>query len=100
MTEHGGSKTLPGAIFRRVSGGLLLVAAIVLIVGMFVPPVWVTVTGFALFMAGALLTAVRMIFVMIGSRGQSSPEARNALINLIIMIVVFALSLVGLILIV
>ena len=51
-------------------------------------------------MAGALLTAVRMIFVMIGSRGQSSPEARNALINLIIMIVVFALSLVGLILIV
>ena len=83
---------------RRITGAILLVAAIVLIVGMFVTPVWVTITGFSLFMAGAVLNAARMIFVLVTSRGKGSPEFVNALVNLVIMAAVFALSLTGLLL--
>lgn len=76
---------------------ILLTAAVTLIVGMFVRPIAVTIAGFALFMIGSALSVVRTVLVVRSDVFRASPEFRNAVVNLVIMSVVFALATFGLI---
>lgn len=78
--------------FRQVCDITLLTAAIVLIIGLFVDPVWVILTGLSLFIVGSVMAGVRTVLILTRGAGKSSPEFRNAVINIVIMSVVFALS--------
>lgn len=82
---------------RQICDITLLTASVVLIVGMFVQPVAVRIVGFALFIVGAITSIVRMILILTHGVNKMSPEFRNAIVNLVIMSVVFCLSLFGLI---
>ena len=82
---------------RQACDLLLIIASVFLIVGMFVEPLWVTIVGFSLFIVGALISIVRMLIVARSSVKNSSPELRNAIINIVIMTVVFGLAVFGLI---
>lgn len=76
---------------------LLIAAAVVLIVGLFVEPPVVGIVGFALFAAGAAGVAARR-FVMLARSPKGTPEFRNSLMIAIVMSVVFALSVTGVVL--
>ena len=82
---------------KQVCDITLIAASIVLIVGMFVEPVAVAITGFALFIAGAAVSIVRVLLVMTRKISHSSPEFKNALVNIIIMTIVLALAIFGLV---
>ncbi len=82
---------------RQVCDIILLSAAVTLIVGMFVRPVAVTIVGFALFIVGSAMSVVRTVLVLRSGVFRASPEFRNAVVNLVIMSVVFALAMFGLI---
>lgn len=82
---------------RQICDITLLTAAIILLVGMFVQPVAVKIVGFVLFIVGSIIAIVRMILILVRGVNKSSPEFRNAIVNLVIMSVVFCLSLFGLI---
>ncbi len=82
---------------RQICDIMLLAAAIVLIVGMFVEPVAVRIVGFSMFIVGSVMSIVRMIMVFARGINKSSPEFKNAVVNTIIMSVVLCLSLFGLI---
>ncbi len=95
-------KTTTGGYFsrfglRQVCDIALLLAAVLLIVGLFVETVAVSVAGFALFAAASAVSAVRCA-VTLFRVGRGTPEYRNALIGLIAMAIVFALSLTGFVL--
>lgn len=82
---------------RQVCDIALGVAAVLLIIGLFIETVVVSIIGFALFAAASAVSAVRCAVVLFRvSRG--TPEYRNALIGLIAMAIVFALSLTGFVL--
>ncbi len=95
MSGNGGTHRKFG--FGHICGIILLAAAIVLIVGLFVEPPAVGAAGFALFAAGSAMSAVRRYVVAALSPG-GTPEFRNSLIVAIAMSAVFALSVAGFIL--
>ena len=82
---------------RQICDIALGAAAILLIVGLFVETQVVSAIGFALFAAASAVSAVRCA-VSLFRVTRSTPEYRNALVGLIAMSAVFALSLTGFIL--
>lgn len=82
---------------KQICDMTLIAASIVLIVGMFVEPIAVAIVGFALFILGSATSVVRVTLVLTRKISRSSPEFKNALVNLIIMAIVLALSIFGLV---
>ncbi len=82
---------------RQICDIALVVAAILLIIGLFVETSVVSLIGFLIFAAASAVSAVRCATVLFRvSKG--TPEYRNALVGLIAMTIVFALSLTGFVL--
>lgn len=82
---------------KQVCDIVLIAASIVLVVGMFVEPPAVAITGFALFIVGSAVSIARVLTILTRKISRSSPEFGNALVNLVIMTIVFALSIFGLV---
>ncbi|MBR6788902.1 MAG: hypothetical protein IKM44_03755 [Clostridia bacterium] len=82
---------------RHVCDLTLVVGAVFLLVGIFVSPIWVSIVGYSLFIIGAGLSVVRAIIAITKVVSKKSPEFRNAIINMVIMIIVLGLSVFGLV---
>lgn len=79
---------------RQICDFLMLGGAIVLIVGICVSEIVITV-GLGIYMVAALLAIVRSVLVLVSKINHRSPEYKNAIINTVIMGVIFALALAG-----
>ncbi|MCL2062007.1 MAG: hypothetical protein FWH03_05215 [Firmicutes bacterium] len=82
---------------RQICDLLMLVGAIVMFVGLFTLDV-VTATGIGMLMVASLLAMYRALRVMLKKDiNKRSPEYKNAWINLIIMSVILALTVLGMV---
>lgn len=79
---------------RQICDFLMLGGAIVLFVGFFVSDIVITV-GLGIYIVAAALAIFRSVRVLFSKINHRSPEYKNAIINTVIMGVVFALALGG-----
>ena len=79
---------------RQICDFLMLGGAIVLIVGIFVSEIVITV-GLAIFLVATGLAIFRSVRVLCSKINHRSPEYKNAIINTVIMGVIFAVALFG-----
>ncbi len=79
---------------RQVCDFLMLAGAIVLLVGIFVSNVVITV-GLGIYLVASALAIFRSARVLLSKINRRSPEYKNAIINTVIMGVIFVLALFG-----
>ncbi|MCI8459137.1 MAG: hypothetical protein HFE46_05685 [Clostridia bacterium] len=79
---------------RQICDFLMLGGAIVLIVGIFVSEIVITV-GLAIYLVATGLAIFRSVRVLCSKINHRSPEYKNAIINTVIMGVIFAVALFG-----
>ncbi len=79
---------------RQICDLLMLVGAIVLLVGIFVSEIVITV-GLGIYLVASALAIFRAVRVLCSKINHRSPEYKNAIINTVIMSVIFALTLFG-----
>lgn len=79
---------------RQICDFLMLGGAVVLIVGLFNMKT-VLMVGLGIYVVAAALAIVRSTVVLVSGINHRAPEYKNALINVIIMSVIFALALFG-----
>ena len=79
---------------RQICDFLMLAGAIVLFVGIFVSNVVITV-GLGIYIVAAALAIFRSARVLLSKINRRSPEYKNAIINTVIMGVIFVLALFG-----
>lgn len=96
-TQKKSGSYFSGFGLKQVCDIILISASIVLVVGMFVEPVAVAIVGFALFIVGSSVSIVRGIMTLMRKISRTSPEFRNAVVNVIVMTIVFGLSIFGLV---
>lgn len=70
---------------------ILLIASIWVIVGFFVPPKWVLLVGYIIFIVGTLSNIAKSIYKIYITKGKKTTEFNNAVINLVLMCIVLAL---------
>lgn len=79
---------------RQICDFLMLGGAIVLLVGVFVSNLVITV-GLGIYLVATAMAIVRSVMVLCSKINKRSPEYKNAIINTVIMSVIFALALFG-----
>ena len=79
---------------RQICDFLMLGGAIVLIVGIFVSEIVITV-GLAIYLVATGLAIFRSVRVLCSKINHRSPEYKNAIINTVMMGVIFAVALFG-----
>ena len=79
---------------RQICDFLMLGGAIVLLVGIFVSNIVITI-GLGIYLAATVLAIFRSVRVLVSKINHRSPEYKNAIINTVIMGVIFALALFG-----
>ena len=79
---------------RQICDFLMLGGAVVLIVGLFNMKT-VLMVGLGIYVVASALAIVRSTVVLVSGINHRAPEYKNALINVIIMGVIFALALFG-----
>ncbi|MDE6398626.1 MAG: hypothetical protein K2L51_04835 [Clostridiales bacterium] len=79
---------------RQICDFLMLGGAIVLLVGVFVSEIVITV-GLGIYLVATALAIFRSVRVLCSKINHRSPEYKNAIINTVIMGVIFALALFG-----
>ena len=79
---------------RQVCDFLMVGGAIVLLVGIFVSEIVIAV-GMGIYLAATALAIFRSVRVLCGKINHRSPEYKNAIINTVIMGLIFALALFG-----
>ena len=79
---------------RQICDFLMLGGAIVLLVGIFVSDLVIAV-GLGIYLAATALALFRSVRVLFSKINHRSPEYKNAIINTVIMGVIFALALFG-----
>ena len=79
---------------RQICDFLMLGGAIVLLVGIFVSDLVIAV-GLGIYLAATALAIFRSVRVLFSKINHRSPEYKNAIINTVIMGVIFALALFG-----
>lgn len=79
---------------RQICDMLMLVGAIVLLVGICVSEIVIAV-GLAIYLVATVLALFRSIRVLTSKINHRSPEYKSAIINTVIMSVIFALALAG-----
>ncbi|MCL2752201.1 MAG: hypothetical protein FWE62_05550 [Firmicutes bacterium] len=82
--------------FRQATGLALIAAAIVLLVGICAKSVPVMVVGLALYAACGLSGVAQSVFVML-KNNKRSPQFKRAVISLVCMAVLLALSVLGIV---
>ena len=81
---------------RQVCDFLIVGGAIVLLVGIFVSEIVIAV-GMGIYLAATALAIFRSVRVLCGKINHRSPEYKNAIVNTVIMSLIFVLALFGLI---
>lgn len=79
---------------RQICDLLMLGGAIVLFVGIFVSDLVIAV-GLGIYLAASALAIVRSVLVLASKINRRSPEYKNAIINTVIMGVIFLVALFG-----
>ena len=79
---------------RQICDFLMLGGAIVLLVGIFVSNIVIAV-GLGIYIVATLLALYRSVRVLCSKINRRSPEYKNAIINTVIMGLIFALALFG-----
>lgn len=79
---------------RQICDFLMLGGAIVLLVGIFVSEIVIAV-GLGIYLVATALAIFRSVRVLCSKINHRSPEYKNAIINTVIMGVIFALALFG-----
>lgn len=79
---------------RQICDFLMLGGAIVLLVGLFVSEIVIAV-GLGIYLAASCLAIFRSVRVLCSKINHRSPEYKNAIVNTVIMGVIFALALFG-----
>ncbi len=79
---------------RQICDFLMLGGAIVLLVGIFVSDIVITV-GLGIYLAATALAIFRSVRVLCSKINRRSPEYKNAIINTVIMGLIFVLALLG-----
>ena len=79
---------------RQICDFLMLGGAIVLLVGIFVSNLIITI-GLGIYLAATILAIFRSVRVLASKINHRSPEYKNAIINTVIMGIIFVLALFG-----
>lgn len=79
---------------KQICDFLMLGGAIVLLVGIFVSELVITV-GLGIYLVATALAIYRSVRVLCSKINHRAPEYKNAIINTVIMVVIFALALFG-----
>lgn len=79
---------------RQICDFLMLGGAVVLFVGLFNMQV-VLMVGLGIYIVGSALAIFRSARILLSGINHRSPEYKNALVNVIIMAVIFALAMFG-----
>lgn len=79
---------------KQICDFLMLIGAVVLLIGMFVSEIVITV-GLGIYIAATALAIFRSVRVLVSKINHRSPEYKNAIINTVIMGLIFALALFG-----
>lgn len=81
---------------RQICDFLMLAGAVVLIVGLCTTEIVLTI-GFGIYIAASAIAILRAVKVLLSKINHRAPEYKNAIVNVCVMGVIFALSIFGLI---
>lgn len=79
---------------RQICDILMVIGAVVLIVGLCTVDIVLTI-GFGVYAVAAALAIVRAAAVLVSGINHRAPEYKNAIVNICIMCVIFALTVFG-----
>lgn len=79
---------------RQICDFLMLAGAIVLIVGLCTTEIVLTI-GFGIYAVASAIAIIRSVTVLLSKINHRAPEYKNAIVNTIVMSVIFALTVFG-----